>query len=266
MQWRDFGFFRHGKFIKALTQVDAHLLMPIDRRVTPQQDSALLLLHGFASSPAVYRAILPQIRGYDRIVCPVLPGHGESIQTFAQFTAQDWQEAATQHCATLIKEYARVSVIGLSLGGVLALGLSQMFPLHHLYLLAPALKLQYSAAYVLLAARLLHFVGWKTMANHAGNFYTDQYEELTYRRLPMQAIMEILAYIKTQQYPIPQCATDLFLGRYDNIVDSQTIARQYVQSPQVQIHWLEHSAHILPLDGDREIILQSINDFNRRQS
>ncbi len=259
MQWRDFGFLQHGKLIKMLTQEDAHLLMPIDQRITSQQDSALLLLHGFASSPAVYRAILPQIRGYDRIVCPVLPGHGESIQAFAQFTAHDWQEAAAQHCAALIKDYARVSVVGLSLGGVLAMGLSQMFPLHHLYLLAPAFKLQYSAATAWLAARFLHFLGWKSIASHAGDFYTDQYEELTYRRLPMQAIIEILAYIKNQQYPSPQCATDMFLGRYDQVVDSQAIAKQYAQSPCVQIHWLEHSAHILPLDGDRETLLQSIN-------
>ena len=257
MQICDFAFINQGKVIRPLEQQEAHYLLPIDKVITPHHDHALLLLHGFASSPAVYRAMLPHIHGYDRIVCPVLPGHADSIQAFSQSTAQDWRDTAYHHCAKLVDHYTQVSIAGLSLGGLLALELSSTFQIYHLYLLAPALKLR-CAKMSYLAARLLRSMGCKTVTNHGGNFFSDQYQELTYRRLPISAIVEVLSFIQSQKYRQPNCSTHLFLGRYDKIVDSQSIAKQYTNQLQVQIHWLEHSAHVLPLDGDIDLLLHHI--------
>ncbi len=262
MQISDFAFIHRGKIIRPLSEQESDYLMPIDHVVTTRHERALLLLHGFASSPAVYRAILPHLTGYDRIVCPVLPGHAHSLQAFAQSTAQNWRDAAHEHCATLIDTYAQVNVVGFSMGGALALGLSQVFPIHHLYLLAPALKLYYPATLARLAARALATLGYKTFPNHAGNFFSDQHQELAYRRLPIPTILEILAFVQSQTYQQPGCPTDLFLGRHDRVVDSKAIAQQYAQQSQVKIHWLQHSAHLLPLDGDIELLLQYINREN----
>ena len=62
-----------------------------------------------------------------------------------QATSQQWRNTAREACEQLLAHYSQVSVVGLSLGGALALELSQTFPLEHLFLLAPALKLHYSA-------------------------------------------------------------------------------------------------------------------------
>ena len=256
MQTRDFAFFHRGKIIRTLGEQEVDYLKPIDQVITPLHERALLLLHGFASSPAVYRAILPHLTGYDRIVCPVLPGHAQSLQAFAQSTAQKWRDAAHAHCATLINTYAQVNVVGFSMGGALALELSRAFPIQHLYLLAPALKLYYSPALARFAARALSTLGCTSLPNYAGDFYSKstQYQELVYRRLPIPVILEILAFVQSQTYQAPGCPTDLFLGRHDRVVDSQTIAQQFAHYSQVQIHWLEHSAHMLPLDEDRDLI------------
>lgn len=255
----DFAFVHQGKIIRSLSAQEAHFLSPIDQVVTSRHDKALLLLHGFASSPAVYRAMLPHITGYDRIVCPVLPGHGSSIQAFSQSTAQDWQDTAHACCAKLVDAYTQVDIVGLSLGGSLALELSQAFHIHHLYLLAPALKLQYSALLAYWGAKILNMLGWKSLVNHGGDFFSNQYQELTYRRLPLPAIIEILAYIQSQPSSQPTCPTDLFLGRYDAVIDVQEVAKHFAHHPQVKTHWLEHSAHVLPLDGDVDVLLQCIN-------
>jgi carboxylesterase len=255
----DFAFVYQGQIIRSLHSEEAHYLSPVDLVVNDRQDKALLLLHGFASSPAVYRALLPKITGYDRIVCPVLPGHGCSIQAFATTTADAWRAAARDCCAKLAEHYAQISVVGLSLGGSLALELSQLFRIQHLYLLAPALKLYYPIWPALISAQILHAMGWKTLRNHAGDLFSDQYQELTYRQLPLPAIIEILSYIQSQTYIQPNCPTDLFLGRHDKVVNVQALAKHYQQSAGITLHWLEHSAHILPLDGDRERLLKAIN-------
>ncbi len=258
MELSDFAFFHQGKIVKLLSPQEAHYLAAIDQIVTPQQDHALLLLHGFASSPAVYREMLPLITGYDRIVCPILPGHAQSIRAFSQCTAQQWRDTTHNACAKLMADYAKVSVVGLSLGGSLALELSQTFCLHHLYLLAPALKLYYPAYLACLAAQGLRSVGWKTMANHAGDIFSDQFQELVYQRLPISAIIEVLSFIHTPTITQPNCPTDLFLGRHDKVIDVHAVAQRYAKQA-VQIHWLEQSAHVLPLDTDRGVLLQAIN-------
>lgn len=259
LQIADFAFMCRSKIIRPLNESDIPQLMPIDLKLSKRRKRALLLLHGFASSPAVYRAMLPHFQGYDRIVCPVLPGHGQSIQAFAQCTAQDWRASAFEHCAQLVDAYSEVSVLGFSIGGVLGLELSHAFPLHHLYLLAPALKLYYSLTLAQLAARTLISLGCSRLVNHAGDFYTDRYQELTYHHLPIPAIVEVLKLIQSQTYQPPGCATDLFLGRHDKVVHSRIVAQHYARHPQVQIHWLQHSAHMLPLDGDIELLLQHVN-------
>lgn len=259
MNLSDFAFFHQGKIVKMLSSQDAHFLAAIDDIITPQQDHALLLLHGFASSPAVYREILPSITGYDRIVCPVLPGHAQSVAVFSQSTAQQWRDTARDTCAELVDKYAHVSIVGLSLGGSLALELSQTFRLNHLYLLAPALQLHYSALLAGYAAWGLRMLGCKTLFNHGGDVFTANAQELAYQRLPLSAIIEVLSFIESQTIIQPNCPTDLFLGRYDKVVDVQAVARHYAQQATVKTHWLEHSAHVLPLDGDKEVLLKAIN-------
>ncbi|PJD92436.1 MAG: esterase [Legionella sp.] len=259
MRIEDFAFIYKGKLAQPLRQEEAHYLLPVDHYVTQHQDRALLLLHGFASSPGAYRAMLPHLTGYDRIVCPILPGHAESIQAFSNAKAQDWRETAQTVCSQLIDTYKDVTVVGLSLGGILALELSQMFRLHHLYLLAPALKLRYSLDLALLAARLLRAIGYPTFPNYGGDFYTHRHEELSYRRVPFNAIIEILSLIKTSSYIRPNCPTDLFLGQHDKVVDSNYIAKTYAHQDNISIHWLKHSAHILPLDGDIECLIKAIS-------
>lgn len=246
-----------GKSIRPLLQQDAHLLSPIAIKDT-RFDRALLMLHGFSSSPAVYRELLPKLSMYDAILCPILPGHGESISAFAKATVADWLQTSIDAYQTLIKEYDQVDVLGLSLGGLLAYHVAQHCNIHHLYLLAPSLALHRSPWFYLKCAKLLQYLGIKSLRNHAGNLLTKTHQELTYQRLPMTAIIEILTFIQATKLTPPLCPTDVFLGRYDEVVDSKAVATQFRNIPNATIHWLNNSAHILPLDGDIDAIIACI--------
>ena len=125
MNINDFRFMRKGKQMQLLTPTDAHLLQPIDRRST-LKNRALLLLHGFTSTPGVYREMLPLLSMYAAIVCPALPGHADSIVSFNNVKAAEWVTASEQVCQSLIQEYQAVDVLGLSLGG--AAWMSSQYP------------------------------------------------------------------------------------------------------------------------------------------
>ena len=254
----DFRYMWRGKPIKPLVNQQANLLAPIDKR-GPGHHRALLLLHGFSSSPAVYRQLLPALSDYDAVICPLLPGHGESIRAFSMAKACEWLSTAENACEKLINDYQQVDVLGLSLGGLLACHLSQRFPLHHLYLLAPALVLQLNIPQALTCARLLYRLGFSHLRNQAGNLYSDHYSELAYRQLPITAIIEILTLVDNFQFVPPQSPTDVFLGCFDEVVNSAQVAKLFSHLPNCTIHWLPKSAHVLPLDGDIDTIIACLH-------
>ncbi|WED43050.1 alpha/beta hydrolase [Legionella cardiaca] len=261
----DFRCIRRGTSLFALNKRDSSLIGPINHRNGKRQ-RALLLLHGFTSSPAVFRAMLPYFSFYDAVICPVLPGHGEDLQIFARVKAEAWVTAAEQSCELLINEFEQVDVLGLSLGGVLACHLSNCFPIHHLYLLAPALDLRVPLEKTLKLARLLNWLGFQELRGLGGNLYTDQYYEITYRKLPLTSLIEIFNFIKQFPFVPPSCPTDVFLGCHDKVVSSWRVATRFSNRENVAVHWLSNSAHVIPLDGDIESVIACMKGSNDIQS
>lgn len=258
MKKEDFCHIWRGRHLALLQDNDTKLLQPVDIR-SNKKEKALLMLHGFSSSPAVYRTLIPGIRAYDAIVCPLLPGHGDSIACFSKTQASEWIEKAVLSCEALTAQYETVDVLGLSLGGLLALTVAQLIPVHHLYLLAPAVRLKLNSRLMLGLANVLYFLGFQDIRNAAGNLLSTQYAELSYKKLPLKIIIEILQLIQGYQWIAPTCGVDLFLGAQDLVVDSEAVAALFQDLPNTNIHWLKNSAHVLPLDNDCAEILACLN-------
>jgi carboxylesterase len=254
----DFQYMWRGKAMRPLLTTEIDCLAPIDIR-HEGHDRALLLLRGFASSPAVYRALWPELTNYNALVCPALPGHAENLAAFTSVTRDEWITAAETACKSLIDQYETVEVIGLSLGGLLACHLAEKFPIKHLYLLAPALKLKLNMKLAKAAVGLLHACGLKQIKNRAGNLFTHNHEELTYKKLPLRTIVELFSLIEETPLNKPNCPVDLFLGEHDDVVDSPCVMQQFENNRRCTTHWLKQSAHALPLDGDIQTMIKIIN-------
>ena len=87
----------------------------------------VLVIHGFTGSPVTIKPwanYLNQI-GYT-VSAPCLPGHGSTWQAMNQTSWQDWYEAVEQSFLELKSKCDRVFVAGFSMGGALALRLSQI--------------------------------------------------------------------------------------------------------------------------------------------
>jgi carboxylesterase len=255
----DFRYMWRGKHRQILKDKDAALLEPINIRREGHQ-RALLLLHGFSSSPAVFRELTPTLTNYNAIVCPTLPGHGKNIHAFSAVKASEWLSAAEHTCSELMKQYKHVDILGLSLGGLLACHLTKHVTPRRLYLLAPALALRLNIPLALTTTRILNWLGFKCLRNQAGNLCSELYNELSYRQLPISTIFEILTLIQDFKFSPPQCPTELFLGSFDEVVDSGKVAKLFATLPNVETHWLKHSAHVLPLDEDRDYIVECVRN------
>src|SRR6476660_2300165 len=87
---------------------------------------ALLLIHGMAGSSATWRAVLPQLSKKYRVVAPDLFGHGDSAKPRGDYSLG----AFAAWLRDLLNELGieRVTVIGQSLGGGVAMQFSYQHP------------------------------------------------------------------------------------------------------------------------------------------
>ncbi|STX52829.1 lipase [Legionella busanensis] len=288
MKHEDLRCIYMGKQLYTVNSEDLDIIAP-KKLNNRKSRSALLLLHGFSSTPGVYRFLLPHIKDfYDSLIIPALPGHVESIQAFSQIKDSELLQFAEQTCASLVEKYQYVDVLGLSLGGLIGCHLSNKFDLRHLYLLAPALDLTLNITKTMWLIQFLQALGFRNIRSAAGNIYLslaqekvyqqmtvkrgfnlDEFKggEIAYRQIPLAASLTILTLIKEFQFIIPKCPTDLFLGAHDKVVNSQQVAKRFANQAHIKTHWLPNSAHVLPLDNDIEVIIQSIKtNFQPLQS
>jgi carboxylesterase len=126
--------------IKATTR-----LLPEARpyRVSPQgAKEAVLLLHGFTGFPRELSKVGDALaaEGY-AVYAPRYPGHGTDRADFYSTSAEDWLRRAIDAYLELASEYERVSVLGHSMGGLIATIVAASFNAPRLILLAPAFKL-----------------------------------------------------------------------------------------------------------------------------
>ncbi len=121
----------------------------------------VLILHGLTGSPWEVRPLAERFvaDGYT-VAMPLLAGHGGSVDALARSRWRDWLSSARQGMAWLEARCARIHLVGLSMGGALALllaGQRSAVEPGTLTLLAPALELP---IHTQTALRIVRRLGW----------------------------------------------------------------------------------------------------------
>ena len=90
-------------------------------RLDGTRGEALVLVHGFTGNPAHFRHLGGQLHHLGFTVnAPLLPGHARRAEALASVTRSDWL-AATIDAAREVGDHNRVHLVGLSMGGLLAI-------------------------------------------------------------------------------------------------------------------------------------------------
>ena len=229
-----------------------------------KKNMGFLVLHGFSATPFSMHRITQALAAQGHtVLAPLLAGHGQSVQDFAQSQWQDWQCSAYEAFKQISEKCDRVSVIGLSMGGALALNLAaDSNEVLNLFLLAPAVyppwQLKYS--YPLLSP-LSHW-GLRSIPTKGGNFADASQIDYQYPVMPLSALKALSDLMTHTQSRLSQVTTPtvLFWGEKDKVLprtNSEHLLNQ-IKGKKSELILLPKSKHVLSLDYEVGQIIQRI--------
>ncbi len=233
-----------------------------------------LVLHGFTScSDSVNRVPARLMHHGLPYRMPVLRGHGTQPEDLFGVTWHDWYADADAAFRDLRREVDHVIVIGLSMGGLVALHLAAAHQreVAAVVALAPAMRFfNRYAPYAAYAAPVKPMwgdpnrdmgVGWgdPELGRQHGN----------YRQFPISAFASLYRYAQVVERQLPRITAPALLlhSRVDQTIPgaaSEAVYRQ-ISSVDKQLLWFERSGHEMLRDIEASAVLDHVEHFVLRQ-
>ncbi|MFE3742184.1 alpha/beta hydrolase [Streptomyces sp. NPDC059134] len=224
----------------------------------------VLLCHGFTGSPQSLRPWAEYLAGQGLAVSlPLLPGHGTRWEDMRLTGWQDWYAEVDRALRELLERCERVFVLGLSMGGALALRLAARHgqAVSGVVVVNPGIKVHGAAAYALPVLR--HLV--PTTKGLTSDIAKEGNAEVGYDRVPLHCAHSLRNFFRLVDGELPRVNQPLLLlhSAVDHVVPPADSARILgrVSSTDVREVLLEQSYHVATLDHDAERIFEESHAF-----
>jgi carboxylesterase len=224
---------------------------------------AVLIVHGAGDTPQTVRYLAEALfaRGF-HVEAPLLPGHGRHVRDFQRVSADGWLAAVRTAHADAARVHPWVGVIGVSMGGALAVQLAAECPeLPALGLVAPYLAMPKK---IERAARLswLWGIALPIVRSADGLSILDPVERernLAYGVFTPGALRALHTTVRRAAAALPRVkAPTLFIqSRGDNriTVDAAEHAFARLGAKERRLEWIEGAAHVITVDYGKEKVI-----------
>ena len=246
---------------------------PFLREGAGRRDHVCLFLHGLGGGTYEFHLLEKHVRDLGYSTCGILyPGHEHSERKMPASTWEEWYAHAESTISKLSKEFRSVSLIGFSTGCLLALKLALEFPLHSMSLLAPYFKVRRRWFYLLPPEAYIYSVGYlfpdlprapvsvrdPEMRKAVGE--VGLYE--TFNLPCVRSTIQLIRQLKRDLHKIETPAM-IMQSKSDSVVHPSGAQHLYdgLAASRKELHWLDTSDHIIPLDEEREVVFQAIENF-----
>lgn len=219
----------------------------------PTGRHGVLLIHGFATTPADLRAYAEHLRGQGYTVLGLrLPGHGTSILDLEERHRREWLAALWEGYDILAELCDEVSAIGFSTGAALALQLAAAKPakLRRVASVAAPLevqnkKMKYVAAGMVLRAILARLPGLSDVLRFIT--YDRDITGTVYHRVPTTALNQLRLTIADMNTCLPRVTLPVVVvqGLLDRIVVPESATRIFrrLGSEVKALRWIAGGPH-----------------------
>lgn len=231
-------------------------------------DIGVLISHGFTGTTQSIREVGEKLAnaGYT-IHGPRLTGHGTHPKDMEKATYQDWMNDVEAGLTKLKEECSSVFVLGLSMGGTLALHLAEKHPdLAGIILVNAAIDMpEFENNY-----HKLQTSGERFVDGIGSDIKKSGVEELAYKQTPVQAMGELINLMEIVKGRLPEITVPLliFSSKEDHVVPPSNANTIYdaIQSTEKQTITLEDSYHVATLDHDQDTIISEALTFMEKHT
>lgn len=225
-----------------------------------------LLLHGFGDTPQTLSLLAKRLKsaGYGAYA-PLLPGHGRNMEAFKKSGADEWAHAARSAFVEMRHRYRSVSVVGLSMGGALAVALTaEVREVSALVLIAPYIEMPRSFR----AAASTHWL-WGRFAGEISaqspqsiHDPIEREKSLAYGTVTGSALYQLLKVVRRARKALPSVkAPTLLIQSRDDPRCSARGAEQAVKklgAREKKLVWTEGAGHVITVDYGRERVYAEV--------
>jgi carboxylesterase len=228
-----------------------------------------LLCHGFTGSPQTLRPWAEFLAGAGLTVSlPRLPGHGTTWQEMARTRWEDWYAEVDRALGAMRAQTDAIFVMGLSMGGCLALRLAEVHgdEVSGLVLVNPSVAPD-SRLFALLPALKLIV---RSVKGITSDIATPGVTELGYDRVPVRAAATLPALWRSTAADLGKVHQPVLVYRSttDHVVgpSSVEVLRQGLPDGVLEVRDCPRSFHVATLDYDASDIFAGSLDFVRSHS
>lgn len=227
---------------------------------------AVLLIHGAGDTPQTLRYLGDALYAHGfHVSAPLLPGHARTIRDFSRVTADDLTNAVRGAYADVRATHDWVGVIGLSMGGALAVQLAAEHPdLPALGLVAPYLSMP---AGVESGARLAWLWGpFFPFVRSSGSVSildpVERERSLAYGMFTPGALIALRDTMRRALSALPRVVapTIMIQSRGDNRISVAGAERAFslLGARDKRLEWITGAAHIITVDYGRERVFSAL--------
>ncbi len=224
----------------------------------------VLILHGFGDTPESVAALAQSLkaRGYT-VRVPLLAGHGRTLREFAKSDAEQWLAGTREALAQLRAMCTSISIVGQSLGGVLATLLAQeSSDLHALVLLVPYFDVPPFVRRIMplepLMQRLLTYIN--TSDDRSIHDPAARARSLAFGATTPRLTGELTRIADRGRAALPQLRVPTLYvqAREDNRIAPAVAERAYaaIGSATKRLEWLDGTGHVIAADFQRARVAQ----------
>jgi len=231
----------------------------------------VLLLHGFGDTPQTLALLARKLHksGYS-LYAPLLPGHGRNMDAFGKSRSADWVSAARSALTEMRRRHSSVSVVGLSMGGALAVLLAaELCDIPALVLIAPYLAMPR----VLRLAASTHWA-WERFVGEVNSRDQrsirdpiEREKNLAHGAITGRALFELSKVVKRARKSLRgvKAPTLIIQSREDPRCppDVAEFALKTLGAQEKKLIWTEGAGHIITVDYGREHVFTEVEHWLR---
>ena len=233
---------------------------------TNSQDG-IYIIHGFSNSTYETRDLAEYLGNQGFYTNAInLPGHGTTPEDCNRVKFTDWIEYTEQGVAEMSSKCNNVYVIGISMGSVLTLHLSSIFPLNAAVYASTVLKFKDSFSIHTLTPLFHRFLPYRDKRKSYPKYVRDTYNYFGYPVWPMSAVNEMRKLTNKVQKEIPKikCPALVVHSAKDMLSRQSNISLVYdnISSEMKEKFIVNQANHNLFVNSpDQELIFQKITSY-----